>query len=89
MPSGIPNIHQIAEHIGMSKRTLARRLSEAGVSFRDLVKRTQEEVSKDLLQNSNRNIAEIAFETGFAEQSAFNRAFKRWTGTTPVAFRKN
>lgn len=89
LPSGIPSIHQIAEHIGMSKRTLARRLSEAGVSFRDLVKRTQEEVSKDLLQNSNRNIAEIAFETGFAEQSAFNRAFKRWTGTTPVAFRKN
>lgn len=89
LPSGIPNIHQIAEHIGMSKRTLARRLAEAGVSFRDLIKRTQEEVSKDLLKNSSRNIAEIAFETGFAEQSAFNRAFKRWTGTTPVAFRKN
>ena len=89
LPSGIPSIHQIAEHMGMSNRTLTRRLSEAGASFRDIIKKAQEEVSKDLLKNSTRSIAEIAFETGFSEQSAFNRAFKRWTGMAPVAFRKN
>ena len=89
LPSGIPSIHQVAEHIGMSNRTLARRLSEAGVSFRDIIKRTQEEVSKNLLKKTTRSIAEIAFETGFSEQSAFNRAFKRWTGLPPVEFRKN
>ncbi len=89
LPSGIPSIHQIAEHIGMSNRTLTRRLSEAGVTYRDLIKKTQEEVSKNLLKNSSRSIAEIAFETGFSEQSAFHRAFKRWTGNSPIEFRKN
>ena len=88
LPSGIPSIHHIAEHVGMSNRTLTRRLSDAGISYRDLIKRTQETLSKQLLKNSSRSIAEIAFETGFSEQSAFNRAFKRWTGLSPVEFRK-
>ena len=89
LPSGIPGIHHIAEHVGMSNRTLTRRLSEAGFSYRDLIKRTQEQVATNLLKKSTRSIAEIAFETGFSEQSAFNRAFKRWTGQSPLEFRKN
>lgn len=88
LPSGIPSIAQIGDHVGMSSRTLTRRLSESGVTFRDLIKKTQEEVSKKLLKDSKRSVAEIAFETGFSEQSAFNRAFKRWTGISPVEFRK-
>ncbi len=88
LPSGIPSIHDIAEHVGMSNRTLTRRLSDAGYSFRDLIQRTQEEISKNLLRNTSRSVAEIAFETGFSEQSAFNRAFKRWTGISPVEYRK-
>lgn len=88
LPSGIPSIHHIAEHMGMSNRTLTRRLAEAGVTYRDIIKKVQEEVTKKLLKNSSRSIAEIAFETGFSEQSAFNRAFKRWTGHSPVEFRK-
>ena len=88
LPSGIPSIVEVSEHIGMSNRTLTRRLSESGFSFRDLIQKTQEMIAKDLLQNSNRSVAEIAFETGFSEQSAFNRAFKRWTGHSPVEFRK-
>ena len=88
LPSGIPSIVEVSEHMGMSNRTLTRRLSESGFTFRDLIKKTQEVMAKDLLQKTNRNIAEIAFETGFSEQSAFNRAFKRWTGKSPVEFRK-
>lgn len=89
LPSGIPSIGTIGEHIGMSSRTLTRRLSQNGLTFRDLVKQTQEKISKDLLKNSSSTISEIAFQTGFSEQSAFNRAFKRWTGQSPTAFRKN
>ncbi len=89
LPSGIPSITQVCTHVGMSNRTLTRRLSENGVTFRDLIKKVQEEISKDQLKNSNRSIAEIAFETGFSEQSAFNRAFKRWTGLSPVEFRNS
>ncbi len=88
LPSGIPSVAQIGDHVGMSNRTLTRRLSEDGVTFRDLIKKTQEGVSKNLLRNSTRSIAEIAFETGFSEQSAFNRAFKRWTGLSPGEYRK-
>ncbi|MEQ8927388.1 MAG: AraC family transcriptional regulator ligand-binding domain-containing protein [Fulvivirga sp.] len=87
LPSGIPSVGHIAEHIGMSNRTLTRRLAEHGVTFRDLIKKTQENIAKDLLTNSNRSIAEIAFETGFSEQSAFNRAFKRWAHQSPLEFR--
>ncbi len=88
LPSGIPGVEQIGQIMGMSRRTLTRRLAENGLTFRDLIKRIQEEVSKDLLKNSARSIAEIAFETGFSEQSAFSRAFKNWTNLSPVEFRK-
>lgn len=88
LPSGIPSITQIGEHLGMSSRTLTRRLSSVGFTFRDLVKNTQEELAKDLLKNTPRSIAEIAFQTGFSDQSAFNRAFKRWTQLSPLEFRK-
>ena len=87
LPSGIPSVIQIGTHMGMSSRTLTRRLSERGLTFRDLVKQTQEKISKDLLKNSSNTVSEIAFQTGFSEQSAFSRAFKRWTGQSPVEFR--
>lgn len=89
LPSGIPSIHQISEHMGMSNRTLTRRLSENGLTFRHLIRKTQEELSQELLKHSTRSVAEIAFQTGFSEQSAFNRAFKRWTEQSPLDYRKS
>ncbi len=89
LPSGIPSILQISEHLGMSARTLNRRLAENQFTFRDLIKEAQESISVDLLKNSSRSIGEIAFQTGFSEQSAFNRAFRRWTGQSPVEYRKS
>ncbi|MEM0994927.1 MAG: AraC family transcriptional regulator ligand-binding domain-containing protein [Bacteroidota bacterium] len=88
LPSGIPSINQLGKHIGMSSRTLTRRLSEQGTTFRALVKKTQEETATSLLHTPSKSISEIAFLTGFSEQSAFNRAFKRWTGKSPTAYRK-
>jgi AraC-like DNA-binding protein len=88
LPSGIPSIEQLSQHLGMSSRTLTRRLSERNTSFRDLIKKTQKEISKDLLLKTSLSVGEIAFQTGFSEQSAFNRAFKRWTGQSPTEFRK-
>ncbi len=87
LPGGIPSIIQIGKHMGMSSRTLTRRLSERGVTFRDLIKQSQEKTSKNLLKDSSYSIGEIAFETGFSEQSAFSRAFKRWTGQSPLSYR--
>lgn len=87
LPSGIPSISQIGERIGMSSRTLSRRLTDNGITFRALVKSTQEKTAKALLQKSGQTISEIAFQTGFSEQSAFSRAFKRWTGQSPLEYR--
>lgn len=89
LPSGIPGISRIGQHMGMSSRTLTRRLSESGITFRDLVRQTQEKISKDLLLNSSYTVSEIAFQTGFSEQSAFSRAFKRWTGQSPLEYRNS
>ena len=87
LPSGIPSIAEVGKHMGMSSRTLTRRLAESGITFRELIRQTQEKLSKDLLRSSSQSIGEIAFQTGFSEQSAFNRAFKRWTGQSPSTFR--
>lgn len=87
LPSGIPSIMQIGKHMGMSSRTLTRRLADSGITFRDLIKQSQEKISKDLLKNSSCTIGEIAFQAGFSEQSAFSRAFKRWTGQSPLSYR--
>lgn len=89
LPSGIPFAADIGRHLGMSTRTLSRRLSEKGTTFRQLVQDTQQQVSTDLLRNTSETVSEIAFQTGFSEQSAFNRAFKRWTGQSPLEYRKN
>jgi AraC-like DNA-binding protein len=89
LPTGIPSIHYIADLTAMSNRTLTRRLSEAGVTYRDLIKKTQESNAKDMLRNTEQSIGEIAFLTGFSEESGFNRAFKKWTSQTPSEFRKS
>lgn len=89
LPSGIPSIDRISKHLGMSSRTLTRRLSQSQTTFRGLIQKTQEDISKDLLLNTPSSIGEIAYQTGFSEQSAFNRAFKRWTEFSPLEFRKN
>lgn len=89
LPSGIPSIIQVAEYLGMSGRTLKRRLSDKGLTFRDYVQKIQREMSLQLLTSSSQSMSEIAFQTGFSEQSAFNRAFKRWMGQSPVDYRRS
>ncbi|PWN07389.1 AraC family transcriptional regulator [Rhodohalobacter mucosus] len=87
LPSGIPFAADIGRHLGMSTRTFSRRLSEKGTTYRQLVQDTQQKVSINLLKNSSESVSEVAFQTGFSEQSAFNRAFKRWTGKAPLEYR--
>lgn len=89
MASGIPSIVQVSEYLRISARTLKRRLAERNTSFRELVQKKQEETALELLSNSDKSIGEIAFLAGFSEQSAFNRAFKRWTGSSPKMYRRS
>ena len=87
LSQGIPTVSSIARYFGMSGRTLQRRLSDRGYSFQALVDESRRELAERLLRETEYPLAEVAFLTGFSEQSAFNRAFKRWAGQTPRSFR--
>lgn len=87
LSQGVPRISDIAIHVGMSGRTLQRRLSDRGYSFQTLVDESRRALAERLLENTGYPLAEVALLTGFSEQSAFNRAFKRWAGQTPRSFR--
>lgn len=88
LSEGIPKMENVALELGLSARSLHRRLSDEGVSFNSLVEKSRQRVAQELLKDPTYSLAEIAFLTGFSEQSAFSRAFKRWVGQTPAAFRK-
>ncbi|MGB3518861.1 MAG: AraC family transcriptional regulator [Elainellaceae cyanobacterium] len=87
LSEGVPTISDVAEHFSMSGRTLQRRLSELGYSYQTLVDESRRQLAERLLQQTDYSLAEVAFMTGFSEQSAFTRAFKRWAGQTPRSFR--
>jgi AraC-like DNA-binding protein len=77
----------VAQELGVSPRTLRRRLSGLGCSLRDLYDETRKELACAALTRSDRSIKEVCYGLGFSEPSAFYRAFKRWTGLTPQQFR--
>ncbi|MBH0112594.1 AraC family transcriptional regulator [Novosphingobium sp. YJ-S2-02] len=87
LSEGVPRLDGIAREMGMSHRTLQRRLAEAGHKFQSLVDEARRETALDLVGQGKHSLAEVAFLTGFAEQSSFTRAFKRWSGKTPRAYR--
>ena len=88
LSNGIPKAESVARAIGMSERTLYRRLSEAGLTYQDVLENTQKSLAESLLSQGGMTIAEVSFLTGFSEQSTFSRAFKRWVGQTPGAYRR-
>jgi AraC-like DNA-binding protein len=82
------SLSRVARRLGTSARTLQRRLSEDAVSFADVVDSARKLRACTLLQGWTHSIAAITFLVGFSEQSAFTRAFRRWTGTTPARYRR-
>ena len=87
LSEGVPALSDVARHLSMSGRTLQRRLSEQGYSYQTLVDESRRELAKRLLRQTDFSLIEVTFLTGFSEQSAFTRAFKRWAGQTPRSFR--
>jgi AraC-like DNA-binding protein len=85
---GVPDIHEIARHLGVSVRTLQRRLADAGQSFNTVVETTRPDAAKTWLSGSELAIGEIGYLLGYSDVAAFHRAFKRWTGVTPHSFRR-
>ena len=86
---GTATLPHIAAELGMPQRTLQRRLSEDGTSFKQLVEDTRIARARYYLRRSTLNITDIAMELGYAEASVFVRAFKRAMGVTPNRYRSN
>jgi AraC-like DNA-binding protein len=85
---GEPSLEKVAEALHVSPRTLRRRLQERDRQFRTLRDDTLRRLAEDHLRDPRLQLAEVALLLGYSEQSAFTRAFRRWTGETPAAFRK-
>ena len=85
---GDPALDRVAGRLGMSGRTLQRRLDDQGLRFGELVDEVRSALAKAYLQDRQMALCEVAFLLGFADQSAFGRAFKRWTGVTPGRWRR-
>ncbi|WP_317929855.1 helix-turn-helix transcriptional regulator [Halioxenophilus sp. WMMB6] len=81
-------IERCADKLGMSVRTLQSHLSDADQKFSDILEHQRTELAKDYLQQEQLSLDDVAANLGYAEQSSFGRAFKRWTGQTPKQFRR-
>lgn len=87
LPGRILSGDEVASALGLTRRTLTRRLASEGTGYKTLVEMARRDLAKRLIL-AGESIAQVAFLLDFADQAAFSVAFKRWTGTTPARFRK-
>ena len=84
---GDPSLERIAHRLGLSARTLQRRLREQGTSHQEVLDQMRKDLAMKYLREPQMAVCEVAYLLGFSESSALHRAFKRWTGMTPSEFR--
>ena len=87
LASGEPGVQAVSKQLGMSGRTLQRRLGEVGLTFADCLAAVRLDQAKALLLEGDLEIKEVAFLLGYAGSPALCKAFSRWTGLSPRAFR--
>jgi AraC-like DNA-binding protein len=85
---GRPTAERAAAVLGIHRRTMARRLSDEGLTFKDLVRDLRFEMACDMLATSNAPMAQIAEMLGYSDQTVFSRAFSRHFGHPPSQLRK-
>ncbi|MCP2279988.1 Helix-turn-helix domain-containing protein [Nocardia amikacinitolerans] len=83
-----PGIDLVARELNMSTRTLRRHLDAAGTSYRALLDEVRRALAEELLTATPLSVSDVAIRLGYAESSTFIYAFKRWTGVTPAAYRR-
>jgi len=86
---GIPSLNEIAANFNVSPRTLQRKLKDEGISYQDVADEVRKSLAIHYLEEGGYPVKEISYMLGYNELSAFTRAFKRWTGRTPLSFQKN
>jgi AraC-like DNA-binding protein len=86
LPS-MPTIELVAHDLHYSVRTLRRRLSSEGMSYQAIKDELRRDIAIQRLLRSSDAIAAIAYDVGFDDPTAFHRAFRHWTGSTPQTYR--
>jgi AraC-like DNA-binding protein len=84
-----PTTARVAKSLGMSVRTMQRRLGELGTTYKDVLDDVRHQSARRLLANTDLAMGEVAFLLGFEEVNSFTRAFHAWEGTTPAKWRAN
>ncbi len=88
LADGLPTVEQMAKRMGISGRSMQRRLAERNMVFSDLIESICEPIALDYVLNTSYSFTDIALMVGYSDLSAFSRAFKRWTGRTPSEVRE-
>lgn len=86
---GKPTQPKIAKLMGMSTRTLQRKMMEANTTFTKLLEETRRDLAKGYLSQPDLNITDVALMLGYSESTSFTSAFRRWYGASPRAFRRH
>jgi AraC-like DNA-binding protein len=87
LPHGRVVVDNVARSLGVSKRTLARKLSDESLNFTDILQQLRRDLAVRYLDDPQLHISKIAWLLGFSEVSGFTHAFKRWTGKNPRQMR--
>jgi AraC-like DNA-binding protein len=89
LPSGEVTEESLAASLNLSQSTLRRRLKKEGTTYRAVLQEVRCTLAGNMLEDGSMTLNEISFLLGFAELSAFSRAFKRWTGVAPSEYRES
>ncbi|MDJ0941577.1 MAG: helix-turn-helix domain-containing protein, partial [Woeseiaceae bacterium] len=89
LPSGEADQEVVAAKLFRSASTLQRQLAAEDTTYREVLAETRESLAREFLASGEYSAADVAFMLGFADQSVFSRAFKRWTNTSPGEYRKS
>ncbi|MGB3668296.1 MAG: AraC family transcriptional regulator [Bermanella sp.] len=87
LPSHVPDIEEVSQYLNLSVRSTQRKLHEYGTSYSQVLDAIRKELALTYLRQTHNSVLYVSERLGFSEQSAFQRAFKRWTGSTPKRYR--
>jgi len=88
LPNGYPTLNEMSRRLGISSRTLQRRLAEAGLSYRGVIDQVRFRRACLGLSKGHVKVADLALELGYRDPSSFSRAFARWSGMAPGRYRE-
>ena len=89
LPTGNPTLENVARVMQRNPKQIQRKLAAEGHSFRELHEQTRKAMALRFVRDPEVSLSRIAQMLGFSDQSNFNRAFRRWAGTSPGSFRKS